>query len=120
MSWTPELKEQAKAMYLEANPTPENSVEIVKSIAEELDTSPNGVRMILSQMGVYIKKSAEASESKSGKAKADGPKRVGKEDAIAALTAEITERGAPVDEEILSKLTGKAAVYFTSVLKAIE
>jgi hypothetical protein len=38
------------------NPTPENSMEIVKAIAEEMGQSPNGVRMILTKAGVYVKK----------------------------------------------------------------
>ena len=37
-------------------PTPETSMEVVKEIAEELDESPNGVRMILTKAGVYVKK----------------------------------------------------------------
>jgi hypothetical protein len=57
--------QQAVAMYLEAEPTPENSTEIVASIAEELEQSPNGVRMILSKAEVYVKKAPAASESKS-------------------------------------------------------
>jgi hypothetical protein len=34
------------------------------------------------------------------------------------LIAAITDAGKPVDEEIISKLTGKAAQYFTSLLSA--
>lgn len=118
-TWTPELKEKVKQMYLDADPTPETSVEIIKDIAEELDQSPNGVRMVLVQEGVYVKKEAGASSGKSTSAKSDGPKRVSKESAIADLKALIEERGAPVDTEILDKLTGKAAVYLTSVIKAL-
>ena len=55
-TWTEELKERVKQMYLDADPTPETSVEIIKDIAEELDQSPNGVRMVLVQAGVYVKK----------------------------------------------------------------
>ena len=117
-TWTPELKEKVKQMYLDADPTPETSVEIIKDIAEELDQSPNGVRMVLVQEGVYVKKEA-SSGGKSTSTKADGPKRVSKESAIGDLKALIEERGAPVDTEILDKLTGKAAVYLTSVIKAI-
>ena len=39
-----------------------------------------------------------------------------KEASIAALKAAIKARGKAVDEEILDKLTGKAAVYLTSVI----
>jgi predicted transcriptional regulator len=56
MAWDDDKKAQAVAMYEEAEPTPETSMEIVKDIAEELDESPNGVRMILTKAGVYVKK----------------------------------------------------------------
>ena len=56
MAWTDEAKAQAVEMYTAEEPTPENSMEIVKQIAEELGESPNGVRMILTKAGVYVKK----------------------------------------------------------------
>lgn len=118
MAWTDEQKEQAVAMYLEAEPTAENSMEVVKEIAEELGQSPNGVRMILSKAEVYIKKVPTASESKSGTG--GGGTRVSKAAAIEALTAAINDAGAPIDDEILAKLTGKAAMYFTSVLNHVN
>lgn len=117
MAWTPELKESIINAYQEANPTPENSIEIINSIAEEYEQSANGVRMVLIQAGVYVKKEA-ATKSKDSPAKAEGAKRVSKESSIAALRSAIEARGAKVDDEILEKLTGKAAVYFTSVLSA--
>jgi len=57
MAWDDDKKAQAVTMYEEQDPTPETSMEIVKDIAEELDESPNGVRMILTKAGVYVKKS---------------------------------------------------------------
>lgn len=120
-TWTPELKEKVIKMYKEAEPTPETSTEIIKDIADELEQSANGVRMVLVQAGVYVKKDAAAAPAKgtSGKATAgEGTKRVSKDAAIAELKAAIEEKGAPVDEDILGKLTGKAAVYFLSVLNA--
>ena len=36
MAWTDESKAEAIAMYQEAQPTPETSMEIVKQIADEL------------------------------------------------------------------------------------
>lgn len=118
--WTPELKEQVSKMYLGAEPTGDTSTEIIKDIADELELSPNGVRMVLIQAGVYVKKEAAASKAASGEKKAagEGTKRVSKESAIADLKAAIEEKGAAVDDDILSKLTGKAAVYFLSVLQA--
>lgn len=120
MAWTEELKQQAVEAYMEGNPTAENSTEIIKQIAEDMEQSPNGVRMILVQAGVYVKKEAGSAPAAKGKAKADGdaPKRVSKESQIAALRAVIEQANASVEDEILEKLTGKAAAYFTDVLKA--
>jgi hypothetical protein len=109
MAWDDDKKAQAVSMYEAAQPTPENSMEIVKEIATELDESPNGVRMILTKAEVYVKKAPAA-----GKAQASGGA------AQDALVAAITDAGQEVDEEIVSKLTGKAAQYFTGVLSAIN
>jgi hypothetical protein len=113
MPWDDDKKAEAVTMYEEANPTPENSMEIVKDIAAELDESPNGVRMILTKAGVYVKKAAATKAAASGAATSS---RVSKADAIAALVAAISDAGLEVDEEIVSKLTGKAAQYFTSLI----
>jgi transposase-like protein len=120
-TWTPELKQQVIDMYTAAEPTAETSTEIIKDIADEIEMSPNGVRMILVQAEVYVKKAAPAATAKAaGSAKKDGEgsKRVSKESAIAELKAAIEQRNVPVDEDILNKLTGKAAVYLLSVLQA--
>lgn len=117
MAWTDEQKSQAIAAYKAGNPTPENSTELIKNIADEMELSANGVRMVLVQAGVYVKKEAAAGSkttSKDGAAKAP---RVSKEDQIAELKAAIEEKGAEVDEDILSKLTGKAAAYFLKVIQ---
>ena len=94
-------------------------MEIVKGIADELDQSPNGVRMILTKAGVYIKKTSVSSVSKSGDTPAKGA-RVSKAAAQEALTAAITDAGKVPDEEIISKLTGKAAQYFVTLLSPVE
>jgi transposase-like protein len=112
--WTPELKEQLIADYKAANPTAENSSEIIKELAEKLEQSPNGVRMVLIQAGVYVKKGDTPAEKTS--TKTDAPKRVSKEASIAALRAAIEAAGKTPDDEILDKLTGKAAVYFAGLL----
>jgi transposase-like protein len=116
-TWTEELKQEVIAKYEGAGPTPESSTEIIKDIAEEIEMSPNGVRMVLVQAGVYVKKEAGASTTKTKAPSGDGTKRVSKESSIAELRAAIETAGKEVDEDILSKLTGKAAVYFLSVLK---
>ena len=117
MAWTEEQKAQAIKAYKDGNPTPETSTELIKEIAEDMEQSPNGLRMVLVQAGVYVKKEA-TSTSGSKTEKAEGTKRVSKESQIADLTAAIEAKGAEVDTEILSKLTGKAAAYFTKVLAA--
>ncbi len=113
MAWDQEKKDAVIAAYLEQNPTPENSIEIVKEIAEEYDESPNGVRMILSKAEVYVKKAPAAPSNGNG---GGGGTRVSKAAAQEALVTALTDMGAEVDEEIISKMTGKAAQYFTSVL----
>ena len=86
-----------------------------------MDQTSNGVRMILIAAGVYIKKDpakpAEKTSTGGTKAAGDGTKRVSKESQINALKAAIEASGAEVDDEILDKLTGKAAVYFLSIMK---
>lgn len=119
MAWDDDKKAQAVEMYTAEEPTAENSMEIVKMIAEELEESPNGVRMILTKAGVYVKK-APATGSGGGTKSTGGGTRVSKAAAIEALTAAITDAGQEVDEEILGKLTGKAAQYFTTVIGNIN
>lgn len=117
MPWDDTSKARAVELYQEREPTAENSMEIVAEVAEEMGESVNGVRMILTKAGVYIKKAAPAAKgaSASGETKATGT-RVSKEAAHASLTAAIEAHGAEVDSEIISKLTGKAALYFAGVL----
>ena len=114
MAWDQEKKDAVIAAYQEQNPTPENSIEIVKEIAEEYDESPNGVRMILSKAEVYVKKAPAAPSN--GNGGGGGGTRVSKAAAQEALVSALTDMGAEVDEEIISNMTGKAAQYFTSVL----
>ena len=91
----------------------------IKEIADEMGESPNGVRMILSSAGVYVKKSPAASSTKSEGNSSAGNGRVSKQGAQDSLRAAITDAGQEVDDDVLSKLTGKAAVYFTTVISAI-
>jgi len=115
MPWTDEDKATAIESYTDANPTPETSMEIVKQIADDLGESPNGVRMILTKAGVYVKKTPATKSSGSS----TGGTRVSKQAAQDALVAAITDAGQDVDEDVVSKLTGKAAQYFTKVLTAV-
>lgn len=114
MAWTDELREEAVAAYEAAKPTSENSMEIVKEIAEDMGQSPNGVRAILSKAGVYIAKGKSPAKASTG-----GSARVSKADSQTGLTAAIEAAGQVPDEAIIEKLTGKAAVYLTETINAI-
>ena len=114
MAWTDESKAEAVQMYTDSNPTPETSMEVVKEIAEELDESPNGVRMILTKAGVYVKKTPA---TKSGGSSTGTSTRVSKAAAVDDLSAAITDNGGELDEDIINKLTGKAAMYFAGLLR---
>ena len=116
MAWTDESKEQAIEMYQDAEPTPETSMEIVKDIAEELGESPNGVRMILTKAGVYVRKTPAAKSSGGN----TGGGRVSVADAQDKLTSVLGDAGQEVDTAIISKLTGKAAVYFANVVESLN
>ena len=116
MAWDDAKKNKAIEMYLAAEPTPQNSTEIVKEIAEDLDESVNGVRMILSKAEVYVKK--DAAPGKAAPKAGATSTRVSKEDSQAKLIAAINTIGAVVDEEIISKLTGKAALYLAGIIES--
>ena len=116
MAWTDESKEQAVEMYTAEEPTPENSMEVVKMIAEELGESPNGVRMILTKAGVYVKKTPAAKSSGGG----TGGGRVNVAQAQDDLVKAISDAGKEADTAIVSKLTGKAAVYFATLINELN
>ena len=118
MAWDDAKKEKAIKMYQEGNPTPETSVELVKEVADELGETANGVRMILSKAGVYVKAAAAAATGAKKESSASKAPKVSKEDKIAALSAKISAVGLIPDNSILEKLTGKAADYFVTVLEA--
>ena len=115
MAWTDESKQEAIEMYTAENPTPENSMEIVKMIAEELGESPNGVRMILTKAGVYVKKTP-AAKSSGG----TGGGRVNVAAAQDELVKAISDMGKEADTAIISKLTGKAAMYFATLINELN
>jgi len=117
MAWTDESKAEAVELYTDAEPTPETSMEVVKEIAEQLGESPNGVRMILTKAGVYVKKAPATGSAKSS---GGGTARVSKADAAEALTKALTDAGQEVDADIIDKLTGKASVYFTGIVNNIN
>jgi hypothetical protein len=115
MSWTDEKKQEVIDMYVGEEPTPENSMEIVADIAEQVEESPNGVRMILTKAGVYVRKTPAAKSSGGS-----GGGRVSVADAQSSLTDALNDAGQEVDSAIVSKLTGKAAVYFTTIVNNLN
>lgn len=120
MAWDDTKREKAKEMYLEAGPTAETSTEIVADVAEALGESVNGVRNVLIKAGVYIAKGGStAGTSEPKAAKKTGGTKVSKDEAHAQLTARIEALGKEVDSDIISKLTGKAAIYFSEILSPL-
>jgi predicted transcriptional regulator len=114
MAWTDEKKAEVIKAYEDMEPTPETSMECVTQLAEDFEESPNGVRTILSRAGVYVKKSAET-VAKTTKT-TGGTARVSKAAAQKALEDAIKDAGHEVDNDVVSKLTGKAALYLASVI----
>ena len=64
---------------------------------------------------VYVKKESTAKSSNGTSEKKE--KKMSKADALAMLKTEIVEVGSDIDEDILGKITGKAAEYFAGVIK---
>jgi hypothetical protein len=87
--------------------------------ANGTDITVNSVRIQLNQLKVYLKKSAVTTPSAGASAPKTGG-RVSKADAQAALKEAITATGGEVDEEIISKLTGKAAQYFAQIFAQVS
>ena len=119
VAWTDEAKAQAVEMYTAEEPTPENSMEVVKEIAAELGESPNGVRMILTRAGVYVKKTPATKSTSSGGSTGGGG-RVSVADAQQAVRDAISDAGKEADDAIISKLTGKAANYFAGIINELN
>ena len=119
VAWTEEAKAQAVEMYTAEEPTPENSMEVVKEIAAELGESPNGVRMILTRAGVYVKKTPATKSTSSGGGNGGGG-RVSVADAQQAVSDAISDAGMEADQAIISKLTGKAANYFAEIINKLN
>ena len=116
-NWTDELKAQVVEDYQNAEPTPETSMEIVSDIAENIGQTPNGVRMILTRASVYVKKNP-SSGSSSGNSTGGG--RVSKEAMHNELKSAIADAGQEVDDEIIGRLSGKAAQYLAGIVNAVN
>jgi hypothetical protein len=119
MAWDDDKKAKVIKAYTDAKPTGANSIEIVKQLAEDFGETPNGVRMILSKAEVYVKKEEASGTKKTTTATKEGATaRVSKADSLSALIKAVEEVGYTVDNDIIDKLTGKQAIYFTNVIKA--
>ena len=97
VAWDDDKKAAVVAAYEEANPTPETSMEIVK---------------------VYVKKTPAAGSGTSSSG-GSGGSRVSKAAAQETLIAALTDAGVEIDNDIVEKLTGKAAQYFAGVITQV-
>lgn len=114
--WNDENKAALVEAYEAANPTPDTSTEIVAELADEYDSTPNGVRAILVKAGVYVKKAPAAKGSSNSKT---GEKKESKADSLNRLNSIIEAQGLEPNDEIIGRLTGKAAAYFADTIKTI-
>ena len=118
--FTEELKEEVILEYksrmaeFEESQRPLHTLDVVKDLATEYGSSANGIRMMLSKAGVYIKK-ADAPKTSTSAA----PKRMSKEAAHQALVDAIEAFGIEADKDIISKLSGVAAQYLSTVLVTV-
>jgi len=114
--WTDELKQEVVDAYEKGNPTPETSTEIVAGIAADMERTVNGVRAVLVRAGVYVKKTPATGGSKEAKT---GGTRVNKATAIKELKEVISNNSLDVEDDIIDKLTGKAAIYFKGLFEGL-
>ena len=113
MAWDEDKNQQAVDMYTAEDATPETSMEIVKDIAEELGESPNGVRMILSRAGVYVRKNPV-----SGSGGSTGGGRVSKAECHQMLADAVSNIGGTLDMSIIDKISGKAAKHIAEEISS--
>lgn len=98
--------------YQDMQPTPESNSSILEALGNANDISPNSIRVFLTKKGVYVK----AEQPSADKPIATGSKRIPKEATITKLKGLIVAKGKEVDETVIDKLTGKAALYFIDLL----
>ena len=112
MAWDEDKKQEAIDMYTAEEATPETSMEIVKDIAEELNESPNGVRMILTRAGVYVRKNPVSGNGSTGGG------RVSKADCHKMLSDAVSNLGGSLDMSIIDKISGKAAKHIAEQISS--
>lgn len=121
MAWTDEKRKLVVDSYVatmkddyETDEARANATtEVAAELAELHGETVNGVISILNRAKVYIKKSSVKKA-----VTATTSTRINKAEAIQTLRELIADTSVEVNEEILGKLTGKAAVYLSSVLHA--
>ena len=120
--WTPELKAEAISQYVERineylpEDQPAHTLEVIAELAAAYGFTKNSMRGVIQQSEHYVKaaKKAPAASEK------PASKRPNKTQALADLNAAIADGGAEVNEELIEKLTGIEAVYFTQVIRHIQ
>lgn len=103
---------------------PKVTTEIVKQVAEEYEIPPNSVRMRVTKAGVYVKQASAKSAASGETKKATGGARTSKAQAHAELKAAMADAGIPEDkitegEEVIEKMTGKAALFLAEAIRSI-
>lgn len=104
---------------------PSMTTEVVKQVAEEFGIPANSARLHISRdpRGVYIKKDSAKKPAGDGEKKSGGT-RTSKAAAQAELKSALMDAGASEDkvaegEEIIEKMTGKAALFLAELIRSI-
>ena len=120
--WTPELKAETISQYVERineflpEDRPSHTLEVIAELAAEYNFTKNSMRGVIQQSEHYVK----AAKKVAATSEKPASKRPNKAQAMAELKAVIVDGGAEVNEELIEKLTGIEAVYFTQVIRQIQ
>ena len=120
--WTPELKAEAISQYVERineylpEDQPSHTLEVIAELAASYGFTKNSMRGVIQQSEHYVK----AAKKVAATSEKPASKRPNKAQAMAELKAAIVDGGAEVNDELIEKLTGIEAVYFTQVIRQIQ
>lgn len=120
--WTPELKAEAISQYVERineylpEDQPAHTLEVIAELAASYGFTKNSMRGVIQQSEHYVK----AAKKVTATSEKPASKRPNKAQALAELKAAIVDGGAEVNDELIEKLTGIEAVYFTQVIRHIQ
>ena len=99
---------------------PTHSMEACKTLAEQLGFTANGVRLVLTQAGVYIAKTPRSSAATSTADKPKAATRGSKQVSLNNLKTAIRNIDPELlDEELIDKLTGVQAEYFATIISKV-